>query len=64
MKPFNLDEYLKNPSKKVITRTGKNARIRCTDVKNELLYPVLALVEIGDYESPILYTANGECFLG
>lgn len=63
MKPFNLDEYLKNPSKKVITRTGKNARIRCTDVKNEL-YPVLALVEIGDYESPTLYTADGEFILG
>ena len=63
MKPFNLDEYLKNPSKKVITRTGKNARIRCTDVKREL-YPVLALVEIGDYESPALYTADGEFILG
>lgn len=63
MKPFNLDEYFKNPSKKVITRSGKNARIRCTDVKNEL-YPVLALVEIGDYESPTLYTADGEFILG
>ena len=63
MKPFNLDEYLKNPSKKVITRTGKNVRIKCTDVKNEL-YPVLALVEIRDYESPTLYTANGEFILG
>lgn len=63
MKPFNLDEYLKNPSKKVITRTGKNAHIRCTDVKNEL-YPVLALVEIGDHESPTLYTADGEFILG
>lgn len=63
MKPFNLDEYLKNPSKKVITRTGKNARIRCTDVKREL-YPVLALVDFGDYESPVLYTADGEFTLG
>lgn len=63
MKPFNLDEYLKNPSKKVITRTGKNARIRCTDVKREL-DPVLALVDFGDYESPVLYTADGELILG
>lgn len=63
MKPFSLEEYLKNPKRKVITRTGKNARIRCTDVKKEL-YPVLALVDIGDYESPALYTADGEFILG
>ena len=63
MKQFNLKEYLENPSKKVITRTGKNARIRCTDVKREL-YPVLALVDFEDYESPVLYTADGEFILG
>lgn len=63
MKQFNLEEYLANPSKKVVTRTGKNVRIRCTDVKKEL-YPVLALVDKGDYESPVLYTTDGEFILG
>ena len=31
MKQFNLEEYLKNPSKKVITRDGKSVKIYCTD---------------------------------
>lgn len=44
MKQFNLKEYLKNPSKKVITRDGRNARIICTDAKGN--FPVVALVEI------------------
>lgn len=63
MKQFNLEEYLKNPDRKVITRSGKNARIRCTDVKKNL-YPVLALVDNGDCEFPTLYTADGEFILG
>ena len=31
MKQFNLEEYLKNPSRKVITRDGREARIMCTE---------------------------------
>ena len=31
MKQFNLEEYLKNPSKKVVTRDGRNVKIQCTD---------------------------------
>ena len=31
MKQFNLTEYLKNPSKKVITRDGRNVTIHCTN---------------------------------
>lgn len=46
MKQFNLDEYLKNPSKKVITRDGRKARIICTDAKND--YPIVALIETSD----------------
>ena len=30
MKPFNLDEYLKNPNKKIVTRDKRNARIIST----------------------------------
>ena len=43
MKPFNLEEYLVNPSKKVVTREGKPAKILYTDARGE--YPVIALVE-------------------
>ena len=31
MKQFNLDEYLKNPNRKVITRDGHDVRIVLTD---------------------------------
>ena len=63
MKQFNLEEYLTNPSKKVVTREGKPARIICTDVKGAS-YSVLALVDKGDYEGPTLYTKKGEYNLG
>ena len=63
MKPFNLEEYLASPSRKVVTREGKPARIICTDVKGAS-YSVLALVDKGDYEGPALYTKKGEYNLG
>lgn len=63
MKQFNLEEYLANPSRKVVTREGKPARIICTDVKGAS-YSVLALVDKGDYEGPTLYTKKGEYNLG
>lgn len=44
MKPFSLEEYLKNPSRKVVTRDGKSARIICTNRKSEG-YSVVALIE-------------------
>ena len=43
MKQFNLEEYLANPSMKVVTRDGRKARIICTDAKNN--YPIVALIE-------------------
>lgn len=44
MKPFNLEEYLKNPSRKVVTADGRIVRrILCTDARGN--YPVVALVE-------------------
>ena len=63
MKPFNLEEYLANPSRKIVTREGKPARIICTDVKGAS-YSVLALVDKGDYEGPTLYTKKGEYNFG
>ena len=46
MKSFNLDEYLTNPSKKIITRDGRNVRIICTDREGDC--PIVALVEKHD----------------
>ena len=43
MKPFSLEEYLKDPSRKVITKDGKSVRIICTDAKFEK-YPLVALI--------------------
>ena len=34
MEKFNLEEYLKNPSRKVVTRDGCPVRILCTDKKS------------------------------
>ena len=59
MKQFNLDEYLKNPSRKVVTRDGRDVRIICTDKKGTL-YPVVGLVDIGNREITLHYTRKGE----
>ena len=44
MEQFSLEKYLANPSRKVVTRDGRNARIICTD-KRDLNFPIVALVE-------------------
>ena len=56
MKPFNLEEYLKNPSKKVVTRYGKEVRIICADFNNPD-YPVIG--EIKGCLWPCSFTTNG-----
>ena len=53
MKEFNLEEYLKNPSQKVITRDGREVRIICTDFKN--ITPVIGLVKTTKGEEFIYY---------
>ena len=49
MKPFNLEEYIKNPSKKVITRDGRNVTIHCTNCVS--IQPVVAEVEGDNYST-------------
>ena len=64
MKEFNLDEYLKNPSQKVVTRDGREVRIICTDMKQSN-YPLVALVtdKEDNKESLLVYKENGRyCF--
>ena len=50
MKQFNLEEYLKNPSRKVVTRDGESVRIMCTDYYGEK--PVIAKIEESEYSYP------------
>lgn len=45
MKQFNLEEYLKNPERKVVTRDGRDVRVLCTDRKGAT--PIIALVNNG-----------------
>ena len=60
MKPFNLEEYLANPNKKVVTRDGRTVeRILCTDAVGN--YPIVALVKTydGTSDRAIMYTKEG-----
>ena len=62
MEQFSLEKYLANPSRKVVTRDGRRARIICTDM-NYQNYPIVALVQISDKhpkEGINTYTENGK----
>ena len=60
MKQFSLEEYLANPSRKVVTRDGRSIRVICTDMKSTT-YPVVALIENGSgYEQISTFSKNGE----
>ena len=56
MRSFNLDEYIKNPSKKVVTRDGRDVRIICTDFNNPK-FPVIGEIESSKW--PISFTIKG-----
>ena len=58
MRPFNLEEYLANPSKKVITRGGSAVKIHCTNYRYEK--PIIAEIE-GSGQS-ISYNKDGSYF--
>ena len=59
MKEFNLTEYLKNPSQKVVTRDGRAVRIICTDAKGEEPIIVLVYNNIRDEENVYTYNRDG-----
>ena len=59
MKPFNLEEYLANPSKKVVTRCGLAVtRFLCTDRKHTK--PIVACIEDGCTEVVCFYAKDGK----
>lgn len=43
MKPFNLEEYLANPTKRLITRDGRKVTIYCTNYNSN--FPIIAEIE-------------------
>ena len=58
MEQFNLEKYLKNSNRKVVTRDGRSVRIVCTDrMDND--YPVIALIFKENKENVESYTKNG-----
>ena len=63
MKQFCLEEYLKNPSRKVVTRDGRSARIICTD-REDPIYPIIALIKNECGEKTSFHTKEGGYFLG
>ena len=58
MKQFNLQEYLKNPDRHIITRDGKDAKIICTDGSNKT-YPIFALIQNEEGKDVLSYTNDG-----
>ena len=63
MKEFNLEEYLKNPNREVVTRDGRKVRIICTDRKGDT--PIIALVHSADdgQEFGYAFYSNGKYFI-
>ena len=60
MKQFNLEEYLKNPSKKVVTRDGRSVKIHCTNYIGA--QKIIAQVEGKDYSSA--FSNDGRFIVG
>lgn len=61
MKQFSLEEYLKNPSRKVVTREGNPVKILCTNY-NSTYYPIIAEIYYNNCGTTKSngFTKNGE----
>ena len=62
MKHFDMQEYLKNPTRPIVTRDGRAARVLCTDRISDT-WPVVALVRDEEGEEVRTFHENGECYL-
>ena len=62
MKQFSLEEYLNNPSRKVVTRDGRNVKIHCTNYSSH--YPIIAEIQGVGYSDSFYpdgrYSINAE----
>lgn len=60
MKKFSLEEYLKNPEQKIVTRDGCKARVICTDRNSDNdNYPIIALLQGPVCENTRCYRRDG-----
>lgn len=63
MEQFTLEEYLKNPFRKIITRDGREVKILYTEANHE--YSIIALITNEDgIQFPRAFNKNGEYFHG
>lgn len=60
MKQFNLEEYLKNPERKVVTRNRKEVKIHCTYFTGT--QRIIAQVEGSDCS--LSFDENGRYYIG
>ena len=60
MKQFSLEEYLANPSKKVVTRDGRSVKIHCTNYIGA--QHIIAQVEGNEYSSA--FSNDGRYIVG
>lgn len=58
MKPFNLEEYLKNHSRKVVTRDGRLIKFHCTNFRGN--QPIVAQIEGDDHS--VSFSENGRYY--
>ena len=62
LKPF--DSKAAKSGKPVCTRDGRKARIICFDMINKGNYPIIALLNDGQYEYAFYYSKDGKCNVG
>lgn len=62
MKQFSLTDWLKDPYMPIRTRDGRPARIICISQK-DTEYPIIGLIDNGDFEMVNSFTPNGEAIL-
>lgn len=59
MEQFNLDKYLKNPNRKIITRDGRPVRIICINLQRLNRPIVAAILDNSDIEDICNYGISG-----
>lgn len=58
MEQFSLEKYLENPSRKVVTRSGHNVRILCTDQRGNM--PIVAIIEFETLDGVQMFYSDGK----
>ena len=58
MKQFSLEEFKKNPTRKVVTRDGRPVKIIYTEAEGN--YPIIGLISLEGGERPESFTENGK----